>query len=359
MVSSASSPEGAETPVPAGEPSTASSGPRPLLEVRDLSVEFPSGPGEWVRAVDRVSFSLSAGDSMALVGESGSGKTVSTLATMGLAGAVGGRIAGGSVIFDGRDLTKLSAREWERLRGPGMGMIFQQPTRSLNPAFTVGDQIAESVRRHLGVNRQQARTRAVEMLDMVQIPRAAQRVDDYPHQLSGGMAQRAMIAMVMAVSPRLLIADEPTTALDVTVQERILELLRELQAETGVTLLFVSHDLGVVAQICRDVAVMYAGEIVEHGTAAEVFYRPRHPYTAGLLAAVPRPGGGRKRRLVATRGNIPPPGSWPAGCRFHDRCDFAQAGRCDVTHPELTADSLERARCLRADELELRGVTER
>ncbi|SMC96224.1 ABC transporter ATP-binding protein [Lentzea albidocapillata] len=326
-----------------------------LLDVRDLTVEFPDDTGRgWVRAVEGVTFSLRRGEAMALVGESGSGKTVTSLAVMGLTGATGGRITAGTVTFDGEELTGGDAKRWRRLRGPGMGMIFQQPSRSLNPAYPVGDQIAESVRRHLGLNRRQARARAVEMLELVQIPRAAQRVDEYPHAFSGGMCQRVMIAMVMACNPRLLIADEPTTALDVTVQERILELLRDLREQTGVSLLFVSHDLAVVAELCQEVVVMYAGEIAERGTASEVFYRPRHPYTAGLLAAIPNARHRTAdRRLVAIPGGIPAPGGWPVGCRFHDRCSFSEAGRCDTTHPLLDVD---RARCLRAPEIRLEGV---
>ncbi|MEV0810966.1 ABC transporter ATP-binding protein [Micromonospora sp. NPDC050200] len=331
---------------------------RPLLEVRDLTVQFPAASGDWTPVVQGVSFTLDQGESVALVGESGSGKTVTSLAVMGLTGVTGGRIAGGSVTFDGRELTALPEREWRGLRGPGMGMIFQQPIRSLNPAFTVGDQIAESVRRHLGLSRRAARSRAVEMLDLVQIPRAAERVHDYPHSFSGGMCQRVMIAMVMACNPRLLIADEPTTALDVTVQERILHLLRDLQEQTGVSLLFVSHDLAVVAELCQRVVVMYAGEVVEQGTAADVFLRPRHPYTAGLLASIPKPGLRTDRRLAAIPGSIPAPGSWPAGCRFHARCPHRDPDRCDSRHPDIfpTGPSAQ-ARCLRVDEVELQGVT--
>ncbi len=330
----------------------------PLLETRDLTVEFPNPAGGWTPVVQQVSFTVGQGESVALVGESGSGKTVTSLAVMGLTGVMGGRVAGGSVHFDGRELTALPEREWRGLRGPGMGMIFQQPIRSLNPAFTVGDQIAESVRRHLGFNRKAARARAIEMLDLVQIPRAAERVDDYPHAFSGGMCQRVMIAMVMACNPRLLIADEPTTALDVTVQERILQLLRELQEQTGVSLLFVSHDLAVVAELCQKVIVMYAGEVAEQGTAADIFLRPRHPYTSGLLAAIPKPGLRSDRRLESIPGSIPAPGSWPAGCRFHDRCPHREPGRCDSRHPDLTpAGPANEARCLRTSEIELQGVT--
>ncbi|MFI0793895.1 ABC transporter ATP-binding protein [Micromonospora rubida] len=331
---------------------------RPLLEVRDLAVSFPTATGGWLPVVENVSFTLGEGESAALVGESGSGKTVTSLAVMGLAGVSGGRITSGSVTFDGRELTALPEREWQRLRGPGLGMIFQQPIRSLNPAFTVGDQIAESARRHLGLDRRKARARAVEMLELVQIPRAAERVNDYPHQFSGGMCQRVMIAMVMAANPRLLIADEPTTALDVTVQKRILDLLRELQEQTGVSLLFVSHDLAVVAELCQRVMVMYAGQVVESGTASDVFFRPTHPYTAGLLAAIPRPGLRTDRRLTAIAGSIPAPGHWPVGCRFHDRCQYSAPGVCDVRVPGLLpAGPTAESRCLRVDEIELRGVT--
>ncbi|GAA4482086.1 ABC transporter ATP-binding protein [Rhodococcus olei] len=330
----------------------------PLLRVRDLTVQFRTGRRDWVTAVDGVCFDVAAGESVALVGESGSGKTVSSLAVMGLTGDTGGRIAGGSVEFDGRDLTTLPARQWRNLRGTGMGMIFQQPIRSLNPAYTVGDQIAESVRRHLGLDRRAAMKRAVEMLELVQIPRAAERVREYPHAFSGGMCQRVMIAMVMACNPRLLIADEPTTALDVTVQETILQLLRDLQEQTGVALLFVTHDLGVVAELCRRVVVMYAGEVIEDGPADDVFFTPQHPYTSGLLASIPRPGLTTDRRLAAVPGRIPAAGEWPVGCHFHDRCAHARAGLCDTTHPALTEITVGRAaRCLCATDMELQGVT--
>lgn len=329
----------------------------PLLRVRDLTVQFRAGRKDWVTAVQDVSFDVAAGESVALVGESGSGKTVSSLAVMGLTPDTGGRVSNGSVEFDGRDLTALPATEWRKLRGTGMGMIFQQPIRSLNPAYTVGDQIAESVRKHLGLDRKAAMARAVEMLELVQIPRAAERVREYPHAFSGGMCQRVMIAMVMACNPRLLIADEPTTALDVTVQETILDLLRDLQEQTGVALLFVTHDLGVVAELCERVVVMYAGEVIEDGRAAEVFFRPQHPYTSGLLASIPRPGRGADRRLAAIPGRIPAAGEWPVGCHFHDRCTHARAGLCDTTHPALTDTTAGRAaRCLRVTDLQLQAV---
>ncbi|MBQ1040963.1 ABC transporter ATP-binding protein [Micromonospora sp. C72] len=344
----------------AGTRTDATGGAADLLRVENLNVEFPSPSGGWQTTVQDVSFSLKPGGSMALVGESGSGKTVTSIAVMGLTGATGGRIASGRIVFDGVDLTAGTQKQWRDLRGPGMGMIFQQPIRSLNPAYTVGDQIAESVRKHLGMSRKQARARAVEMLEMVQIPRAAQRVDDYPHAFSGGMCQRVMIAMVMACNPRLLIADEPTTALDVTVQERILELLRDLQEQTGVALLFVSHDLAVVAELCREVVVMYAGEVAENAPSEQLFFNPRHPYTSGLIGSIPKPGLSTDRRLRAIPGGIPAPGAWPHGCRFTSRCEFAVPGRCDVAHPDLVrldGAAEHRARCVRAAELSLDGVT--
>ena len=310
-----------------------------------------------MKAVDGVSFQVQPGESVALVGESGSGKTVSSLAVMGLTGATGGRIAAGTIEFEGRELTALPAREWRKLRGSGMGMIFQQPIRSLNPAYTIGDQISESVRRHLGLNRKQAKTRAIEMLELVQISRAADRFNEYPHAFSGGMCQRVMIAMVMASNPRLLIADEPTTALDVTVQATILELLRDLQEQTGVSLLFVSHDLAVVAELCQRVVVMYAGEVAEDGTVDDIFFRPQHPYTSGLLGAIPQPGLNTDRRLVAIPGGIPASGDWPSGCRFFPRCPHAVPGRCDAVHPELVRGGpTDESRCVRVGELKLEGV---
>lgn len=328
----------------------------PLLQVRDLTVEFPAGRNKWVTAVDRVSFDVDAGESVALVGESGSGKTVTSLAMMGLTGRTGGRISGGSVTFDGQELTSQSDKTWRGLRGTGLGMIFQQPIRSLNPAFTVGDQIAESVRRHLGLGRKAAMVRAVEMLELVEIPRAADRVREYPYSFSGGMSQRVMIAMVMATNPRLLIADEPTTALDVTVQETVLTLLRDLQNQTGVALLFVSHDLAVIAELCQKVVVMYAGQAVENGGIDDIFFRPGHPYTSGLLSAIPRPGrGGNRLRTIP--GNIPAAGDWPDGCRFFGRCEFARPGLCDVAEPPMVpVSTTDQARCVRAHELSLPGV---
>ena len=272
-----------------------------LLDVRGLAVEFPTGRG-WVRVVDDVTFSISAGETFGLVGESGSGKSVTSHAILGLVTAQHGRVPTGSVTFEGRELVGASPRVMAEVRGGGIGMVFQQALRSLNPAFRVGDQIAETVRRHDGVSRGEASRRAVELLDRVHIPEAAKRARNFPHEFSGGMCQRAMIAMAIACRPRLLIADEPTTALDVTVQARILDLLRELQADTGVSILFISHDLAVIAEMCERVAVMYAGQVVEQAATAVLFRDPQHPYTAGLLNSVPRRG---QHRLEAIAGTVP------------------------------------------------------
>jgi peptide/nickel transport system ATP-binding protein len=333
--------------------SAAAENGKPLLAVQGLSVEFPAGRG-WVRVVDDVSFDIAAGEIVGLVGESGSGKTVSAQAILGLTRAQGGRVGSGSVVFDGRDLTKLKERELANVRGDRIGMIFQQPIRSLDPAFSVGDQIAEVVRRHRGVSRRAAWHRAVEMLERVHIDRAAERAGQYPHQFSGGMCQRVMIAMALACEPSLLIADEPTTALDVTVQAIILDMLRDIQADTGIAILFISHDLGVIAEIAERVVVMYAGQVVEAGTAGNVFARLRHPYTEGLLASIPNVG---DERLQSIPGSVPMAGRHPSGCRFHPRCPYFTAGRCDVVEPALELlDADHAARCLRARELTLRGV---
>jgi oligopeptide/dipeptide ABC transporter ATP-binding protein len=233
-------------------------------------------------------------------------------------------------------------------------MIFQQAIRTLDPAFTVGEQIAEAVRRHEGASRSAAWTRAVEMLDRVHIPRAAERAREYPHTFSGGMCQRAMIAMALACSPKLVFADEPTTALDVTVQAKILDLLREIQRDTGIAIVFISHDLGVIAELAQSVVVMYAGQVVERATVEELFLSPRHPYTAGLINSIPAVG--RGRRLVSIPGNVPAPGSMPVGCRFHPRCAHESVGLCDVTAPELETSPEAAVRCLRAGELSLLGI---
>jgi peptide/nickel transport system ATP-binding protein len=325
-----------------------------LLEIDGLSVGFPIGR-EWIDVVDDVSLEVRRGETVGLVGESGSGKTVTSMAILGLTAAVGGRITAGRVRFDGRDITEQSEREWLALRGRRIAMIFQQPTRSLDPAFTVGDQIAESIQAHLKLSRKEAWTRAVGYLDRVRIPNAESRAHDYPHMFSGGMCQRVMIAMALACEPELLIADEPTTALDVTVQAKVLDLLQELRDDMNLTVLYITHDLGVVAEICDRVAVMYGGQIVETSPIEGLFDRPLHPYTQGLLDSIPTPG--RGKRMLSIPGHVPAPTQMPDGCRFHPRCREVDAGRCPVTRPALVEVEVGRtSRCLRADELSLPGI---
>ncbi len=341
------------SPTPAAE-GTAVRPPRgtEVLAVDDLSVEFRTSHG-WVRVVAGVGFRLAAGETLGLVGESGSGKSVTSLALLGMIGPPNGRIASGSVRLDGAELIGMPERELTRIRGREMAMIFQEPRRSLDPAFTVGDQIAETLRVHLGLSRRAAAARAVEMLDTVGIPDASRRVHDHPHRFSGGMAQRVMLAIALCCEPKVLVADEPTTALDVTVQAKVLDLMRDLQAEMGLAVLFISHDLGVVAEMCDDVAVMYAGQLVERSSADDVFFRPRHPYTGALLEAIPRPNltGGR---LAAIPGMVPPAHDWPSGCRFHPRCAHA-VDRCRDEAPELVGDGAA-VRCHLSGALSLRGV---
>lgn len=325
-----------------------------LLKVDGLTVEF-RGVNGWVRVVEDVSFQVHAGQIVGLVGESGSGKSVCALALLGLIPAQGGRMSNGRVMFEGADLATLDERALRRVRGKRIGMVFQQPIRSLNPAFTIGEQIAETIRRHEQTSRKVAWDRAVGLLDRVHIPDPARRAKQFPHEFSGGMCQRAMIAMALSCSPSLLIADEPTTALDVTVQEVILELIRELQAETSVAVLFISHDLGVIAEMADDVVVMYAGQVVESATVEELFTKPSHPYTAGLIGAVPEVG--QRRRLRAIEGTVPDPGDHRAGCRFGPRCDFAVAACRDSTPiPLVTVGERHESRCARTGELSLTGV---
>jgi peptide/nickel transport system ATP-binding protein len=328
-----------------------------LLDVDGLNVEFRTGRG-WLRVVDDVSFAVGQSQTIGLVGESGSGKTVSALAVMGLAPALGARVEARSINFEGQELTQLRGSAMNRLRGDRIGMIFQQPGRSLNPAYTVGEQIAETVRRFRKVSRKQAWRRAVEMLDRVHIARAEARAKEYPHTFSGGMCQRVMIAMALACEPSLLIADEPTTALDVTVQARILNLLRELQRDTGVAMLFISHDLGVIAEMCEAVVVMYAGQVVEQAPVDPLFYAPQHPYTDGLLGSIPRVG--HATRLSTIPGTVPNMSALPPGCRFHPRCPHAVAARCDRDAPALEpVGPAQSARCVRVHELDLPGLAGR
>jgi oligopeptide/dipeptide ABC transporter ATP-binding protein len=303
-----------------------------LLEVRALRTVFDGESGE-VRAVDGVDFALERGRTLGIVGESGCGKSVTALSIMGLVPQPPGRIAGGEVRFEGEDLLKLSPARLRELRGDKLAMIFQEPMTSLNPAFPVGEQIAETLLRHRKMSRREAHRQAVEMLRRVRIPSPEQRARDYPHQLSGGMRQRVMIAMALACGPKLLIADEPTTALDVTIQAQILELMRALRAELGSAIILITHDLGVVAELADDVIVMYAGQVVERCQAARLFAEPQHPYTIGLLGSIPRLHL-EQERLSAIEGFVPDAASPPPGCRFHPRCPFAVA-KCRVETPPL------------------------
>ncbi len=303
-----------------------------LLEVRDLRTSFATDHGEF-RAVDGVSFSLAPGRTLGIVGESGCGKSVTSLSIMGLIPQPPGRIVGGEILFDGVDLLKLSPDEMRELRGNKLAMIFQEPMTSLNPVFTIGDQIVEGILRHRQVSRDEAKARAIDMLRRVRIPSPEARFDDYPHRLSGGMRQRAMIAMALACDPRLLIADEPTTALDVTIQAQILDLMRKLRDETGTAIILITHDLGVIAELAHDVAVMYAGRIVEQAPVEELFARPQHPYTVGLLGSIPKLHQ-EQDRLAAIEGQVPNPMAPVQGCKFHPRCPFA-IDRCRREEPPL------------------------
>ncbi|MGN7133839.1 ABC transporter ATP-binding protein [Rhodococcoides corynebacterioides] len=317
-----------------------------LLAIDGLRVEFRTEAG-WTPVVTDAHLDLAPGGTRALVGESGSGKTVTALSVLGLLPKHNSRVAAGTIEFAGDDLLGKSERQMQRIRGREIAMIFQEPMTSLNPVFTVGEQIAETVRIHRGTTRKRAWARAVEVLDLVGIPAAARRAKDYPHSFSGGMRQRAMIAMSIACEPKLLIADEPTTALDVTVQAGILALLRRLRSELGTAVLLVTHDLGVVADFCDDVTVMYAGEPVETGPVEPLFANPLHPYTSGLLASLPQriaPGDD----LVAIPGMVPRPEQMPVGCRFAPRCTHARAGVCDGDHPPLVPMGGDRStRCVR------------
>jgi peptide/nickel transport system ATP-binding protein len=303
-----------------------------LLEVRELRTHFTTDEGEFP-AVDGVSFAVEAGRTLAIVGESGCGKSVTSLSIMGLVPNPPGRIAGGSIRFQGRELVGAAARELQDLRGNGMAMIFQEPMSSLNPAFTIGDQIVEGLLRHRRMSRAEATERALAMLRKVRIPAPEQRFHEYPHKLSGGMRQRVMIAMALACEPRLLIADEPTTALDVTIQAQILDLMRTLRDETGTAIILITHDLGVVAELADEVIVMYAGRVVEHAAVRELFDEPQHPYTIGLLGSIPRLDL-QRTRLASIEGHVPSPLARPTGCSFADRCPFAVA-QCRAAAPEL------------------------
>jgi peptide/nickel transport system ATP-binding protein len=304
----------------------------PLLEIDGLHTFFYTDNGV-ARAVDGVSFSVGVGETVGVVGESGCGKSVTALSILRLIRAPGRIEPGSAIRFEGRDLVTLDEREMQRVRGNRISMVFQEPMTALNPVFTIGDQIGEVARIHAGMSKRDAWAKAIEMLELVGIPAPAQRAGEYPHQLSGGMRQRVVIAMALVMNPALVIADEPTTALDVTIQAQILELLADLTRRIGTSVLLITHDLGVVAENCSRVVVMYAGEVVEEATTIDLFARAHHPYTEGLLGAMPRVGG-EHERLATIPGTVPPPTAWPAGCRFRDRCPYSWE-RCEAEHPPL------------------------
>lgn len=307
----------------------------PLLQVEHLATYFHTDRGT-LKAVDDVSFAVDARKTLALVGESGCGKSVTALSIMRLIPVPPGKIASGRIVFEGTDLLRLSESEMRHVRGNKISMIFQEPMTSLNPVFRVGDQIAEVLELHEKLPKKEALDRAVELLRMVGIPSPETRIRDYPHQMSGGMRQRVMIAMALACNPRLLIADEPTTALDVTIQAQILELMDELRRTTGTAVLLITHDLGVVAETAEHVVVMYAGRVVEEAPVRELFHHPLHPYTQGLLRSIPGLAEEERRRLEAIPGVVPSLLALPVGCKFNDRCAFVMA-RCHEEEPPLTA----------------------
>jgi oligopeptide/dipeptide ABC transporter ATP-binding protein len=316
----------------------------PLLSVQNLSVAFPHGEG-WVAVLRQLSLSVEGGEFVGLVGESGSGKTLTALAIVRLL-PEGGRILGGTIELAGDDLLGSSEEEMRRVRGGRISMVFQEPTTALNPVFTIGFQVAEAVKAHRGLDRRQAWREAGRLLDLVAIPAARQRLRDYPHQISGGQRQRVMLAMALAAHPDLLVADEPTTALDVTVQAQILELLETLRRELGLAILLITHDLAVVAETCQRVFVMYAGEVVEEATSDRLFAHPAHPYTRGLLAALPRLGRRSSRGSLPTiAGRVPDPGRLPEGCSFHPRCAEVLEICCRSEPPVVRMGARHRARC--------------
>jgi peptide/nickel transport system ATP-binding protein len=321
-----------------------------LLTIKDLTVEFHTEDGI-VRALDGVSFAINKGETLGLVGESGCGKSVTALSIMQLLAKPAGRIKSGEIWFEGNDLVKMKEDQLRRLRGNRISMIFQEPMTSLNPVFTIGDQIMEAVRLHQGLNKKDALDKSIEMLKLVGIPAPEERVFNYPHQLSGGMRQRVMIAMALSCKPDLLIADEPTTALDVTIQAQIMELMKQLQTDLGMGIILITHDLGVVAETCDRVSVMYAGQIIEEASVHDLFSSPRHPYTLGLLNSVPGYHGGEeiigpdgKPRLRTIPGMVPNLLDLKGGCRFHERC-FKGEEKC-VEH-EIALDTTEKNRAYR------------
>ena len=341
---------------PHSAPGTRPPGPgpvAPLLSITNLRTFFHTSAGV-ARSVDGVSLDVGAGETVGLVGESGCGKSVTALSILRLIMPPGRIEAGSRIEFEGRDLVMMPEAELRTVRGNRIAMIFQEPMTALNPVFTVGEQIAEVARVHANASKKDAWTRAVEMLELMGIPSPAERAKQYPHQLSGGMRQRVMIGMALVMKPALVIADEPTTALDVTIQAQILELLKDLQQKFGTSILMFTHDLGVIAETAKRVIVMYAGEVVEEAPVSDLFARPHHPYAEGLLQAMPRVGHERER-LTVIPGTVPPPTAWPAGCRFRDRCPYAWE-RCANEHPPLyRIDGGHVSRCHLAEEPERRN----
>jgi peptide/nickel transport system ATP-binding protein len=319
---------------------------KPQLSIQDLRVEYHTDE-EVVHAVNGISLDLEEGESLGLVGETGAGKTTTALSILGLLPKPNGKITGGSIFFEGKELSKMGEEEMRKIRGNRISMIFQDPMTSLNPIFTVGEQIAEALEVHFSLSKEQAEGRAAELLELVGIKR--NRMGEYPHQFSGGMKQRVVIAMALACNPKLLLADEPTTALDVTIQAQVLRMIRDLKRRMQTTLILISHDLGVVAQICSTVAIMYAGKIMEYGKLEDVFRNPLHPYTEGLFASIPRLDRAQ-RRLSSIPGLIPDPSNLPSGCVFHPRCPYRMES-CSQIVPDTTEWKGRRVQCLKYQEL--------
>jgi peptide/nickel transport system ATP-binding protein len=303
-----------------------------LLEIRQLRTEFHTDEGI-IPAVDGIDLYIKPGEILGVVGESGCGKSVTSLSVMRLIPSPPGKVAAGEILFQGEDLLRYSDKKIRQIRGNEIAMIFQEPMTSLNPVYSIGEQIGEALRLHMKLSKKEAKQKAIEMLHKVNIPRAEQIVNEYPHQLSGGMRQRVMIAMAMSCNPKLLIADEPTTALDVTIQAQILDLMRKLNEDFQTAILFITHDLGVVAEMCHRVVVMYAGKVVEEADVETIFRNPRHPYTKGLLKSIPKLRE-KHQRLYSIPGNVPNPANMPSGCRFAPRCEYVM-DRCKVEEPHL------------------------
>ena len=319
---------------------------RKLLSVRDLKTSFFTHVGE-VKAVRGISFDVNEGEVLGIVGESGSGKSVTSLSIMGLL-QYPGRVVDGEILLNGEDILTYSKDQMRKVRGKEIAMIFQDPMTSLNPVYTIGNQVMEMILEHEKMTKREARARAIEMLKLVGIPAAEKRIDSYPHEFSGGMRQRVMIALALSCNPKLLIADEPTTALDVTIQARILSLIKSLNKQFGMTTMLITHDLGVVATVCDKVAVMYGGLIMEYGTVDEIFYHPRHPYTMGLLGSIPHVDGGEKRRLIPIDGTPPDLINPPKGCPFSTRCKYCM-NICTQEQPPYFAEDKHRTMCWMLD----------